>query len=369
MRQIPLIKVYPDANPQRVSQIYAGLSDLNLKGKAQILWLKRRPAELKDVSTFNPNVLFIEIEDPIIKDNYIICFDVADQFIINAHERLRICDIYIKRSYYQPYINTLEKDLGKKIIPYGLHYSCRLKKEKGKILRCLIYLKSLNKFSKKSLSKECIKTFISRSYLAEDYEVMPYLNVENKILFQSRLWADKFKNRQKISGMTFETVHEIDETRIQTVKALKKAFGKRFLGGLIPTGYAINKYPDCVSNLKTSKRGFLALVRECMIAVTTSGLHGSTGWKLPEYIAASRCIVTEQILYELPVELEKNRNILIFKTPEQCVQACDKLLSDRVLSERMRVKNYQYYKDNVHPGALIENCLIAARERYALNNS
>ena len=79
-----------------------------------------------------------------------------------------------------------------------------------------------------------------------------------------------------------------------------------------------------------------------------------------EYLAASRCIVTEPLKYQLPVSLIEGKNYLSFRTPEECVGACERLLSDPEFADQMRYENHKYYLNEVEPSVLVYRCLETA---------
>ena len=108
------------------------------------------------------------------------------------------------------------------------------------------------------------------------------------------------------------------------------------------------------------RRSFMKLLKNSLIAVATTGLHNSIGWKLPEYLASAKCIVTEPLQYELPTPLEENRNYLTFRTPEECVAACETILDSAQLAKEMRYNNYNYYIREVEPSAHMLSCIERA---------
>jgi hypothetical protein len=70
--------------------------------------------------------------------------------------------------------------------------------------------------------------------------------------------------------------------------------------------------------------------------------------------------VTEPLKYRLPVPLEEGKNYLSFRTPEECVEACERLLGDPQFARQMRDENYRYYLNEVEPSALVYKCLKIA---------
>lgn len=157
--------------------------------------------------------------------------------------------------------------------------------------------------------------------------------------------------------MNSEELYELNQGRANVVRCLRREFGDRFVGGLQPTMLARELYPDLVVEKNVARLEYLQLVHSSLIAVTTVGLFGSTGGKLPEMLAASCCIVTEPLEYELPEPLGEPENILTFATPDECVAHVASLLEDDQLAQQMREANFKYYLEHVSPGRLVESCL------------
>ena len=126
---------------------------------------------------------------------------------------------------------------------------------------------------------------------------------------------------------------------------------------MYPTPFAKKNYPNYLTNLETDATKYLKLVKMCLIGVTTTGLHNSIGWKLAEYLAASRCIITEPLNYSLPVSLVEGKNFLSFRTPEECVEKAKKIFNSQRLAKEMRKNNYGYYLAEIKPTVALYRCL------------
>ena len=160
-----------------------------------------------------------------------------------------------------------------------------------------------------------------------------------------------------------EQIKDVNDMRANTIRALRKHFGEQFIGGLRRSAFTEKYYPDLISeNLINAEH--INLMKKHLICINTSGLHDSTGWKFPEYLAASRCIVSEPPKFELPVPLEKEKHYLPFRTPDECVEACRRILSDAKLASSMRQENYFYYENHVKPSKIILRCLEAAITKW-----
>ena len=98
-------------------------------------------------------------------------------------------------------------------------------------------------------------------------------------------------------------------------------------------------------------------MRHSDVGVATSGLRGSNSWKLGEYVAASRAVVSETLYQEVPGGFEPGRNFVVFETPQECAEAVEGLLADSCRRRRMMEANREYYRRSLRPDALVWNTL------------
>jgi len=361
-----LVKLWPYANSPRVSQIYAGLYDLHAIGKIRLkltFQLSKMPVQRLD------DLLWLEVFD-VEKKMKRLCFDLRDAGAVIDEEDLPLADAYFKRSYDHELVSRFSPELSRKILPFGLNYACRSRREHG-FSRLFFHNVLLGNFSKKPLwacknvfgyplKQMCYRLNLlpadaAAQFVAEDFEVDPVAPSEDRIFFQTHCWSTK---EAPNSGP--EKLREVNRLRIGVIRLLKKAFGKRFVGGIVPSPYAEQECPDCILPYTGDKKYCLSMMQKSLIAVTTSGLHNSIGWKLGEYVAASRCIVTETLRYGIPVPLEENKNILSFESPEECVNACRRILDDPDFAAKMQKSNAEYYAREVKPSSLVYRCLDTA---------
>ncbi len=363
------VSAYPDSFGRHLVQIYAGLYELDAADNVKLQFLRTPDKRLGEATDHS---LFLVISNQKSGRQCLVCFDMHDSMEIDSAEKLRACDIYFKRSYSQPYINTLPDTLAGRIYPFGFNYACCSHYERRHIVNQLISHHCVtNKFQTGKLAS--IKTIFKKSFrlllqgqsrfpLYHKFEAGPDNPGSGEILFQTRVWDPK--DSPESYRRDPEKHRRLNEDRANTVRALRSAFGNAFTGGLEPTDFAVRYFPDCLTNLKTDKEEYLELVKQCSIAVTTTGLHDSTGWKLPEFVAASRCVVTEPIKYAIPGSFVEHRNYLSFTTPKDCVNACRKLIADKQLAKSMRESNCLYYQKSLSPPAL-----IFARLQFALTEA
>jgi hypothetical protein len=353
------VTVYADANPYVLAHVYAGLCDL--AQQKQITLVFSYPwSRLKHKPCSGDLTLWADINEPDSNRSRKVVFDLHDKSRYFRRPRLEECDIYFKRNYYQPDIAQLPVDLGRKIRPFGLNYCCRSPYDKEPILRLLGYFVTKGLDIRKPLASAelfhhtlyLMKLYYSSPQI-QGFERQPDQTAEPFILFQTRVWGPDESDDNWI---------EVNEGRVSIIRALKRAFGSQFIGGLVPDKVALKYYPDCLTSLRTDQRSFIEMSRRSLIGIYTRGLHHSLSFKLPEDLAASKCIVSEPLRNQMPVPLEHEKHYLEYHSPEECVAACQRLLKDPELASEMRHNNFAYYQAEVKPSVHILKCL-----RHALD--
>lgn len=181
-----------------------------------------------------------------------------------------------------------------------------------------------------------------------------------QVLFLVRAW-----DPEEFPGCTPNRTshyHSVNEMRAHCVRALRSEFGGKFTGGFSHTDFAKSKYPDCLApdSKLTSKSQYLELLKRFPICVTSGGLHGSIGWKMGEYVALSKAIVTERLSYQVPSPFEEGENFLAYDTPDGCVAAVRRLMDDPGLRTSMMQKNREYFLQHLRPDVLVLRTLSEA---------
>jgi hypothetical protein len=295
-----------------------------------------------------------------------LCFDMRDSGTLLSVDSINQADLYFKRSYDVEFIESLDDSLRTKIRPYGLYYPCRSNKEIATLTLKHLYqyhvidhMLATNPFRamRRILGyplKLLIGNRVAKELSMNLHPISTSLEVDSKapaqssVLFLTRVWETNGRSAEHAARRK-----ELNDMRAEIVRALKSRFKDRFVGGLQYSRFAEKHYPDCISTWETDKSSFLKLLKKCLVTVTTTGLHESIGAKLAEYVAASRCIVTEPLKQKLPTPLNEGRHILTFNDPDHCVEACERLLDDTTLAREMRRNNEAYYRSELKPSVLM----------------
>lgn len=360
------VTVLPEDHRSHWMQIYAGLTELAARGRLELRYFGAQPPDAPPPV----GVIWLVAEDPATGRSMRMCVDLHDGPAILSPEGLDRCDLYYKRSLHPSTLAQLSDRDRARIRPVGLN--CFLVGDQDHDLwRRLLLERRLRQASGRPLPRAEVRprlrylasvyrkpwwpSSLRRACLARasDLVAPPQRDLSDVVVMQARVWSRE------------DAPHAADrepmnEQRAELVRVLRRAFGRRFQGGLVPSELARARFDDCLSTLPTDQTAWLALVREARVGVVTLGLHGSIPWKLPEYLAASRCVVSERFEHVLTAPLESGRHVEYFGTLDECAGACERLLSDPGRARAMQAANADYYARFVSPQALVARMLIDA---------
>ena len=370
-----LVTLYPDTTNAHLSQIYAGLNQLH--ADRQIRLRHQRP-DYGIQRAFTSVTLWLDVTDLGTGVTRGLCYDLTDAGVMESEDGLRKCDVLFKRSFDPALVATFDPRLAAKIRPYGLNVPSRSDRL-GLVLQQLLfyylspgnigtYQNRRTRFDPIPVLRQVssavsgrLPAFASRA--VSDWSVglleKPALGPEVKrVLFQTGLYdPDLMPVRTKA---LVEATVRINEYRVRVVRALKRAFGERFIGGLVPDAYARRYFGDCLTTLDTRRQVYMDSMKASRVVVSSKGLHNSNPWKLAEYLAAGRCIVTEPLAYELPDPLVDGTHVVLYDSVERCVEACGRMLENDGLAREMQQQAVDYYRQFVRPSALMMNTLNEA---------
>ena len=189
----------------------------------------------------------------------------------------------------------------------------------------------------------------------------PNPNQEPRVLFMARAW-DPDNDPVGLSAEGKAEREYLNEMRARCIAMLKKELGRYFYGGFMRTHYAVDHFKGLLlENIYISgKKSYISMLHDYPICIATTGLHGSIGWKMGEYVSFSKSIVSERLTYVVPGDFEKDRNYLEFDTPALCLEQTMKLVEDKRCRQQMMEANWDYYHMHLSPDKLILRTLKIA---------
>jgi Glycosyl transferases group 1 len=346
-------RVSPHFDLTIMSGILSGLATLEKRKRLSLSF------EFMSTSENNPEPLMelvvTDREIGEVRNVVIDCYDRADRVSPSA---LKFSDVYFKRAFGPETRGAACPSNAQKIVPAGLSIACYSREALRHV--CMSVLASSSKES--SRTRSALAELLHRAYegarlwltfpppqgpVLRDTDVK-HLN----IVFQPRLWPTT-----PGSGDQFDVAND---DRIATVLALRRAFPHERAIGLVHSEVAAAMAPELLlpEHVRTGK--YHAQLRQARIAVSCVGLSGSVGFKFGESMAAGTAIVSQPISHEFLAPIIEGVHYLAYRSPEECVDVCRRLMSDRALVARMHEVNRRYFLDWVDPSAHVAHLLTRA---------
>ena len=344
-------KIICTSNVEHLSQLYTGFGLLKDRGLINVEYVRSKEYKV------NGKQLLITAID----NRWKIAYDTADDERVYDFA-LQDCDFYFKRSY-----SSQHAAISKKIRPLGLNYAVYGGSD-GSFRRALwafgengtssirVKIRGIVD-SSQTLSRIASDKYSGRNLLrVEAFEDLPKRERAPLILFLARVW-DPSENSKLSPGRADER-HAINSMRAACIRGLRKELGRSFIGGFASSRFAETNFPDCIVGPSfTQKSAYLKHVRSAGICVATMGLDRSNGWKLGEYVANAKAIVSEPLCHEVTGDFKDGVNYLVFNSPEECVESAVRLIEDADLRYEMKVNNYSYYHRFLRPDVLVWNTI------------
>jgi len=333
-----------------LDQLYTGLEMLRKQKIVDVIYTS-------DIQPYNKiNIIKARINNKF--DVIYDLFDGTDWLLGESDEKNKKffieflkSDFYFKRSYNSTFHDKISDFT--KVLPFGFNYPINLKHTlKHRIIKEFKELIDYPVFHK-------YFNFNTHSIEPKEFEHLPIPNVENKIIFYVRLWDPSGQSEKLESKEIKEERELINLTRVNCIKACKKEFGELFSGGVQDISFSRKYCPELiVPRYVTNRRTYLKAVSESNICVATTGLHGSTGWKFGEYIAASRAIITEPLNFEVPGNFSEDKNYLKFTNENELVKNISCLIQNPSKLKEMMFENFCYYNSYLRPDILVLNTFL-----------
>ena len=253
---------------------------------------------------------------------------------------LEWCDVYAKRNINTQHLNPLSC----KVIPFGLNWACH---SRTSAIALLTAVAATFPRTSKGRLREVYRYLATPHWRA--FEHPPDQPVDSTILFQTRVWEPAEAPGDE----------SVNDERIHLLCELRRVFGARVVGGVVPTPFALQHYPNLVTPLPCRQPQFICSAKKPLIGIYFRGLFGSVAFKMAEYLAASKCIVSQPISNQLD---EPISHLKTYKSTDECISACDFFLSNPREAQEARRASSDYYLRDVSPPAQFARLLCRARK-------
>lgn len=350
-RAVPCTLFYP-SDAKHLNQLFTGLCDLDRMG-----WIRleqKFQASAAPGPSTPQHLRKARLEHAMVEcAGKRLYFDFHDSQEIDE-DGLRGCDFYFKRSLS---LAAAEDPAMAKVFPTGLHYNVESAGfDRFAARRHLQLGAGLGRFREfwRHLPVGRRTSLSSRRFEAAPQDLPP------KVLFMTRLW-DPDDNSERTPEKRAHFM-QLNETRANCVRRLRAALGDDFFGGVADTPLARRLCPDALvrSGDDVAKWRYIRLVQEHPICITTTGLHGSIGWKLAEYVAMGRAMISERLENVVPGGFADGTHYLSFATVDECMAQVERLIREPRLRQTLMDSCRHYYQDHLRPDRLVWRALARA---------
>ncbi len=143
------------------------------------------------------------------------------------------------------------------------------------------------------------------------------------------------------------------------VRTCKNNANCTFEGGLLSRSInqSINQYSDVITNKYYPPSVYIQNVKNSAFVFNTPAAWACHGWKLGEYLAMGKAIISTPFVNEMPGKMVHGDNIFFVETEGEMEEAVNRLLSDNSLRIRLEKGAKAYYEKWVKPNMVIQRIL------------
>ncbi len=185
-------------------------------------------------------------------------------------------------------------------------------------------------------------------YRLPEEAYVPGESAQDYVFFASRLWAKE---------------PETNQQRANFVRACRSIQGLTTEGGFVPRRTRdVPGFDDVTVGRTYSLREYLDRVQRSCVAFNTPAVAGCHGWKLAEFLALGKAIISTPISRALPATLEHRVHVhLVDGSVRSIVDALKEIRSDEAYRRHLEYNARSYYREYLSPEKVIEKILGIAR--------
>jgi glycosyltransferase involved in cell wall biosynthesis len=302
--------------------------------------------------------------------NYLLFFIEKDKkkckVVIDYHDSFEIsplylkwCDVYAKVNFnnlktteqlHSLFDDSVVSDLIRKILLIGPGFGINpfSKKDILTIPLTILFSSSLIFKEKKKILDSVFRTYFGRKTI-DKYK--PNSTFHKKYVFHiSNIWHDHADGKW------------VNSIRANFIKQCKNNHDISFEGGLVKVGYEYSSIPyeaDVTFNGgRISLDEYLLKTCNSNFVFNCPAIHKCHGWKLGEYLALGKCIISVPIFNDLPQPLIHGENIHFIENTEQAMEEAINYISHNPeYAEYLGKGAYKYWLEVASPDQTIKTIL------------
>lgn len=271
--------------------------------------------------------------------------DYRDKSEVTRHA-LDWSDIYAKVNFNSSVVAHIRSKEREKIIPIGPNFGIN---QWGSFLIYITFLKNLCKL--RGLSDWPVT---SRQFLAGYNWTRRRRNI------------DEYQKQESDSSYIFhvsrlyrEQTHgeETNLARAEFIRACRQRSDVLVEGGLVGSTDGLANYGDVSLNDGFPTAVYLEKTARSAIVFNTPSAWGCHGWKLGEYMALGKAIISVPFVNDFPPGIEHEKNIYIVNSLGEIPAAVAFLLENQGYRRRLEACARKYYEEHLEPRVQMERIM------------
>jgi glycosyltransferase involved in cell wall biosynthesis len=267
------------------------------------------------------------------------------RIIIDAFDSNRIdpdmaawSDVYGKVNYRKEQVSA---ELNSKIVPIGPSFAIKIWNFPELIYHLFFNYQKVRKqiFMKENFFKNYWRQF--KRLPLKEYKPRNEVQV-NYIYFISSLW--KKENR-------------VNESRAEFINACKNVNGLIFEGGFAPRSDDKTLGYDNLISPRIKVSEYLKKIKKSVLVFNTPAVQNCHGWKLAEYLALGKAIVSTEMFNEFPEEMKADKHLYILSKNEYIEEVILRINQDPDFRLSLEENGRIYYEKNLKPERVINRLI------------
>jgi len=272
-------------------------------------------------------------------DNYSqkIIIDSKDMSHINLPE-LEWCDVYGKVNYNP---NNLPGTNQEKIIVIGPSFGIQI----WNLFQTLYYLIfNFIRFRNSIFNKrEFVSNYWHQYKRLKLKKYTLTASSVNEVFFLNSIWKKE---------------NETNNNRALFVKTCKKNQNLNFEGGFVARSSGDNLgFDDLVYSKKIPLRIYIKKIKNSAFVFNTPAVLSCHGWKLAEFLALGKAIITTSHYNKLSADLLNEKHLLYADSQIEIKNAIERLLMDTAFKKKLELESRIYFDTYLAPKQVIKRLL------------
>lgn len=265
---------------------------------------------------------------------------IIDSTDSNTADKLGIewCDVYGKVNYKEEFLTKTEAE---KIVEIGPSFGIKI--WNGFTSARYLALNFLRFKSKVTDKREFVANYWRQYRRFRLKEYLPATSSKNVVFFISSIWKNEILT---------------NKNRALFIECCKSNKDIHFEGGFAARTDGNNlSFDHLVFSKKVSLKIYIQKTKKSAITYNTPAVLSCHGWKLGEFLALGKAIISTPHFNKLPAELIDNKHLIYANGEQEITSAIKKIVADDELKSKLEFNSRMYFDNYLAPKKVIERLI------------